>query len=302
MKILRTYFCLLLLLIGSAHIHAINDAKLSITELDAAFISAVKADRFEEVERLIKEGANIHTPIPYTDTFGDCDWDVETSALLYAVRQNQPSMVRVLLKSENSLHEALDIAIDKGYPDVVEELLKGGADIEHPDKNNNTPLILAVQQARAISEFSLQAQAKANSRWSERRKIIQILLKRGADVSHVNNKGRTALMEAVIEHDFSTVKSLLEIPAMHAGSFFGFGTAPINYADNDGNTALILAIQHIRYSYINNQEYNICFNSQNIINTLLETPGIDPYHANNDGETAITLLEEFHKKMNQYPY
>ena len=89
---------------------------------------------------------------------------------------------------------------------------------------------------------------------------------------------------------------------MTTGSYFGFATKPINYADQDGNTALILAIQRVRSTYINNQEYNICVNSQNIIKTLLETPGIDPHHVNKNDETAITLLEKLNDQMNRYPY
>lgn len=119
-----------------------------------------------------------------------------------------------------------------------------------------------------------------------------MLLKEGANVSYVNKHGRTTLMEAVVQHDLNTVQSLLQVPEMTTGSHFSAGTKPINYADKDGNTALILAIKNIRYSYIDNQEYNICMNSQNIIQALLDTPGIDVCHANKNGETAVFLFEK----------
>jgi hypothetical protein len=66
-------------------------------------------------------------------------------------------------------------------------------------------------------------------------------------------------------------------------------------------TGQVLGINNTVYPW-NNQEYNICINSQNIIKALLETPGIDPHHVNKNGETAITLLEKLNKQMNGYLY
>lgn len=302
----KTNKCCLLLLIGCFQINtalaAQDCSKMSKVELDAAFILAVKEHRLENIEELIKDGADVNALIPYTTTSGDCDWMVESTALTYAVTKNCPDIVKVLVKVENNLNEALDLAIKKGYANVVEELIKGGADINYVNKDKDTPLIIAVKNARATSEFSLQAQARVASGWYERRKIIDMLLEKGADVTHVNKYGRTALMEAVIEHDLNTVKSLLKVPAMTTGSYFGFGTKPINYADQDDNTALILALKNVRYNYINNQEYKICINSQKIINELLETLGIDLYHVNNNGETAIMLIEKLNEEMNRYSY
>lgn len=306
MKKINKYFCLLLLLIGFVQLNgklaAEDYSKMSKAELDAAFILAVQEHCSEKMQELIQAGANVNAPIPYTWTSGDCDWQIESTALIYAVRHNCPNMVKVLLKVEKKLNEALDVAIEEGYSDVVEVLIKGGADINYVNKNKDTPLIIAIQHARATAEFSPQAHEKATSRWYHRRKIIQTLLKAGANVSHVNKYGRTALMEAVKKYDLDTVHKLLDVPEMTMGSYFGFGTKPINYADKDGNTALILAMQMVRCSYINDQEYNICVNSQNIINALLETPGIDAFHVNKNGETALTLFEKLNENMKSYPY
>jgi ankyrin repeat protein len=107
-------------------------------------------------------------------------------------------------------------------------------------------------------------------------------------------------MEAVIEYDLNTVQHLLQLPEMTKGSCFGFGEKLINYADQNGNTALMIAVQKACYKYINNQEYNICINSQKIIKAILETPGIDPYHVNKNGETAIVLLEKLNNQIKGY--
>ena len=203
-------------------------------------------------------------------------------------------MVKVLLEVEKDLHQALDVAIRQGYPSVVEELIKGGADINYVNEYKDTPLIIAVEHAYPHKN------CKDPSR--HKQKIIQTLLEAGADVSHVNKHGRTALMQAVVEHDLDTVQSLLKDPKINCSSFFGFATKPVNYADEDGNTALMLAIKYVRYLYIGNQEYNMCISSQNIFNTLLETPGIDAHYVNKNGETAVTLLEELNREIKGYPY
>lgn len=309
MKNVHTYFCLVLFFTYFMQITSkaensttINYSKMSATELDTAFIAAVQENDSEKMQKLIQAGANVNTPVLYTETSGDCDWQIESTALMYAVRNNCPNMIKVLVKVKNKLNEsltkALNEAIKKGYSDIVKELIKGGADINNQDVNENkdTPLILAIKYACPNAEFSSQAQAKRSSRWYERKEIIKMILKAGADVSCVNKYGRTALMEAVIQHDLNTVLDLLNIPAINTGSFFGFGTKPKNYADQDGNTALIYAVKYIRSNYIDNQEYNLCKNSQTIVEALLKSPGIDPHHVNKNGETAIILLEKLNKK------
>ncbi len=282
----------------------IDYSKMSTAELNAAFVSAVRQNNSEKIQELIQAGANVNTPIPYTITSGDCDWDIESSALTYAISNNCPNIVKALLKDKQklneNLNEALNEAIIEGYLGVVKALIEGGADINYINGDANTPLIIATINSNAYGEFSLQAQSQSRSRWRSRREIIQTLLKAGAKVNNVNKSGRTALMEAVINHDLNTVQSLLEVPEISKGSFFGLGTKPINYADNNGDTALILAVKNIRCSYINNQEYSICINSQRIIEQLLKFPGINPHHVNNNGETAITLLEQLTKQTRYY--
>ncbi|QQR48751.1 hypothetical protein IPF37_04290 [bacterium] len=96
------------------------------------------------------------------------------------------------------------------------------------------------------------------------------------------------------------VQELLQCPEVTTGSFCGFGTKSINYADKDGNTALIRAIQKVQTSYVagDKRGHKACVDSQKIIDILLNTPGIDPHHANKKGETAIALLEKLNKKYN----
>jgi hypothetical protein len=50
----------------------------------------------------------------YIWTSGDCDWNIESTALKYAVRHNYPNMVKVLLKVEDKLNETLEIENSSG--------------------------------------------------------------------------------------------------------------------------------------------------------------------------------------------
>jgi ankyrin repeat protein len=198
---------------------------------------------------------------------------------------------------------ALMKAISSGSLATVKKLIKEGADINQQDAYKNTPLVLAIKNARPISEFSGQAQARTRSRWQARKKIIQVLLEAGANIKHVNKWGSTALMEAVKNNDLNTVQDLIKLPEMTKSSFFGFSEKPINYANKDGNTALIIAIKHIITSYIvgDRQSYHSAQNSQKIVDALFKTPGIDLYHINNKGETAISLFNKLHKQNKHLP-
>ncbi len=307
MKKLYTYFCWAVFLAGLSPITSktensiIEDySKMSAEELNAAFILSVKKHRLENMEQLIQAGADVNALVSYTDTSGDCDWDIKSTALIYAVRHNMPDMVQVLLKVKNKLTDSLDKAfseaIKRGYISVVKEFIAGGININYADEDGRTPLILAVMNSRAISEFSTQAHARGKSRWEQRREIIKILLRTGASIDCADKYGRTALMEAVLQHDLTIVQELLQDARMYQGAFFGFGVKPINYADRDGNTALMLAIEKICSNYFDSQGYNICLNSQEIVEKLFHAPGCDHHHKNKNGMTALILLEKLHKK------
>ena len=275
----------------------VDYSKLSQTELNKAFVAAVQKNVPEEVKKIIEAGADVTTPIPYVWTHGDCDWNAQDTLFTYALRSNHPEMLKVVKIEKNELNQAWNFVIQEGYLELVKELIRQGADINFLDKDRNTPLIIAIQHGRPTSAFATQSSDQQLSRWQNRQEIIQAILKAGACVAHTNTYGRTALMEAVINNDLYTVQTLLQIPEMLKGSYWGFGTKPINYADKDGNTALILAIKHVSFMYHDSRGYNTCLSSQNIVNALLNTPGINTSHTNNKGETAIKLYEQLKKSI-----
>lgn len=92
---------------------------------------------------------------------------------------------------------------------VVRELLKGGADVNSVDEEGNSPLLLELRTSFDSSE------------------MLEFLCKKGADLSHKNHRGQTALMLSVLRFsldDFSArlIKEGVELDA----------------TDSDGNTAV----------------------------------------------------------------
>ncbi|QQR48750.1 ankyrin repeat domain-containing protein [bacterium] len=108
----------------------LNDKKTANAELDKAFISAVKKHNLEEMQKLMKAGADVNTPIPYVHTSGDCDWNVEATPLMFAIKDCHLEMAKMLLQVKNklstSINSALCAAVEEGCLDIVEELIKEG--------------------------------------------------------------------------------------------------------------------------------------------------------------------------------
>ncbi|MBO9999257.1 MAG: ankyrin repeat domain-containing protein [Cyanobacteria bacterium SID2] len=110
----------------------------------------------------------------------------------------------------------LSIAIQSGQIPTIEALLDAGADPNLPDEDDygnptETPLMLASNTFFATNH----------------REMIQLLVRRGADIDRQDRTGRTALMSALSRPD--SVKTLIELGA------------DLNLRDSKGKTALMLA-------------------------------------------------------------
>jgi len=290
---------------------------------DTALIGASEGGHADMVKELIKTGANVN----YAGRGG-------STALIGASRGGHVDVVRVLTKAGANVNHAgilgtaLTEAAGKGHVDVVKELIKAGADINYADMEymEYTALIEASIRGHAdVVRELIKAGAHVNQAAHRKYEhhmgntalieaadrgyvdVVRELIKAGAHVNLTNKNGDTALMCAIKNHDFDVVQSILQSPEFHTGiwqrikdSFSDSGTKSINYADKDGNTALILALNCFQYSYVEGcqKQYNNCLNSQNILEKLLQTPGINVHHVNKKGVTAIKLLEELQEKMN----
>ena len=330
---------------------ALDYSKMSANELNEALIVAVKNGSYDEVQKLVRAGANGDQNITYTKShYDDYDSKITCSLIKYASRNGYVDIVKELIKAKpkiDDINEALIFAAQEGHANVVRELIQaddnvngGGGllgffksffNVSRPNKSHlDIALIRAAEAFPGITthlatgkpnysdlknhldviKLLIQAGAQVNhtnefgntalikviqcSLYTEEQKkaraeIIQVILKAGANVNHANKEGDTALIRAIKEHDLDAVQILLKTPGIN-----------INYADNNGNTALIIALQYIKTTYIpgNNKEYNNCLNSQKILETLLQIPGINPHHVNKKGDTAIKLLEKVTGKMN----
>ena len=83
-------------------------------------------------------------------------------------------------------------AVRRRSLDAVRTLLDGGADVRRPNKSGSTPLHLAVQNTGASGSGSDEAR-------EAQRKIIKLLLKRGAKPTDKDAKGKTAEQAATSE-------------------------------------------------------------------------------------------------------
>ncbi len=300
--------------IGCKKVNISSHSKTSTPALNEAFIEAIKRDDVKKVEELIESGADLNTPVSYPWTFYDMDAYINTSALTYCIRHKRQKMVKILLKNSSleELNEALILDLEeKNRGMFVEDLIIAGADVNYMCKSSKKiPLQLATTNCD-VKTVSCLIKAGANiNRLDAYGKtalieaalhsspaMVSVLLKAGSNVNHTDRYGKTALMAAVERGNLEIVQILLKTSQIHQGAFLGLGTKPINYANEDGDTALMLAIRNVRYSYFDQRGYNVCMNTQKIVQTLLSTPGIDIDHANKKGETAKLLLEKLDKEM-----
>jgi ankyrin repeat protein len=141
---------------------------------------------YQEVERLLKDGADVNVRDRWDET-------------------------------------ALMRASEKDHADVVELLLKNGGDVNAGDRTGNTALLAATQQCRVESlklllRYGAEITATDNVGDSALTKIffhdcpeaVEILLNHGIDVNFKNsNDGRTALLQAARRGHLGIVKVLL---------------------------------------------------------------------------------------------
>jgi len=126
---------------------------------------------------------------------------------------NKPEIVEKLLTlgcpvnaKDRENHTALQFAATKGAPEVIEVLLKAGADPDAGDNDGDTALMFAIQtrQGQAVWEPIALAVKEVNHRNNSGRTVlhyaaeykgspglVQLLLKRGADLKLKDNSGKT---------------------------------------------------------------------------------------------------------------
>ena len=201
------------LLNGGANPNAFDgDGNLLLTR------AVIRYGNFDFARLLLKHGAKINA----VDANGD-------SPLVKAVKLNEPLFtVNFLLNSGANPNEKLQngsplltyAVLDKGKFDTARALLRYGAKINATDKNGKTALMRALEERKSDKTVVFLLENKANAKidgvflagleQDRSTKILDLLLKNGANVNERSSNGRTPLFFACREKSASLVSWLLQ--------------------------------------------------------------------------------------------
>lgn len=156
-----------------------------ILTLDQQLYKAAENGNYNEVTRLLNEGANVNTQGDYGE-----------SPLAAAAGNGYEEIVKLLLKN-HALVDAKDLEnatplMRATTPDIVEILLRAGADINAADRAGRTAVCHAVMR----KNFS----------------VMQALLENGANLEIVDYLGYNPIMHAAGSGDGELIMLLLTTP------------------------------------------------------------------------------------------
>ncbi len=173
--------------------------------------------------------------------------------------------------------------------EMVDLLIKRGADVNKADGFNQMPLLVAAATVspRALRKVKLLIEAGADIHYQDEKKdtaltiasccqpveMINFLIEKGLDVNHQREDGETALMRAAMNKNEGVVSALTK-----AG-------ADVNAQDNEGKTALMHGVNLKNSAYVKALLDN---------NARLDIK-------NNDGQTVFEYASELAKTYDQTP-
>lgn len=211
---------------------------------DSRLFDAVKSGDAESVPLLVKAGANVNAP--GSDGATPLHWAVhlenlEIADLLLGAGANPNALSRYRMTP-------LNVAAETGNAAVLERLLKAGADANGVSEENQTALMTAARNGKTDAVRTLlRYGAKVNAAEGFRGQTplmfaagegntsaVEMLIEFGANIKARSKAGSTALLLAVRNNRYDTVKFLLQhgadvndaIPGVNGGP----ATAAINMA------------------------------------------------------------------------
>ena len=197
--------------------------------LDEKLLDAVNEDNFEEVVKLITEGASVNA-------VNENGW----SALTYAVNGGSKELVELLIAHGADINTDCNFTTAVKNKEMLAILLNNKLDVDKiaesaealsaaVDCSNKEAVELLINHGANVKTTAL-----LNCHTIE---IAKLLIDHGADVNITNENGKTALMVAVRRAAVdSESKELVELLIAHG--------ANINAADESGYTALMFAAEH----------------------------------------------------------
>jgi ankyrin repeat protein len=217
----------------------------SATAADQPFIEAVKHGDIDAVITLLDNGADVDQPAADG-----------TSALTHAAYRNDLAMLEMLLfKGEARVGVANDygatalyVAAARADTDLVERLLRAGADADASLLSGETPLMVAsnrgrLEVAKLLLEYGADPNAKETSggqtalMWAaaaQHPEVVEVLTKHKADVNARSNTEFTALMFAAQQGNALIAEQLIKRGARVNDSIGKSGLTPLMIAGIGG--------------------------------------------------------------------
>lgn len=214
MKTLRSVFTLAALLL------------LTITIRGQEIFDAIKNNDLPKIKSLIERDASL---INIKDASGNIPLHIAAIKGSVAVTELLIKNGAEIDAANNILRTPLFESITNGKDEVSKLLIEKGAGVNTKDKNYNTPLHLAAQYNRtAVAELLLAGGADIESRDRNQYtpfnfgtrcqtsgvEILELLMKKGADINAKDNAGNNAFMNAAMYNSDEIINFLLDHQAV----------------------------------------------------------------------------------------
>ncbi|GHV90047.1 hypothetical protein AGMMS50268_05500 [Spirochaetia bacterium] len=231
---------------------------------DAELISAIKRNDLADVQSALRNGAN---PNQFFEDGGN-----KKSALSFAVERGRLNIVEALLSeirgqkadpnlTNGSIRTPLMEAAVMKRTDIIDVLIKAGANVNTPLNNGNTALHYAI----AGDDFNRFSRGDLDT--------MENILKRGGDINQRGQNGDTPILMAVRSNNIYILNRLLVNPGVD-----------LKIANNQGFNALTYILNAGLTSTID----QVMFNA--VLNKIVDSQILDYSENKNDGKNYLVEL------------